>query len=141
MTALSDYLENALANLVGKGVPFTALSTVYVGAHTAAGADEGSAAWRLTEIGAVGSYARVAVAAAGWTLGTGADNGVLTSNADITFPVATATWGLITHFSIWNGASLTTAELLFKEAMATSKQVNSGDGFKFIAGNLKWGFQ
>lgn len=135
MTALSDYVENALMNLLCKGTAFTALSTVYIGLHTAVGADEGNAAWRTTEVTG-GGYARVAVSSGGWT---GPTNGVLTSNADITLPAASAAWGTVTHFSVWDAASLTTANLLFKEALAASKVVASGDVFKFTSGNLTLG--
>lgn len=141
MTALSDYLETAWLNTL-KGVSFTALSNLYIGLHTAAGADETSAAWRTTEVGAVGSYARVAVAAAGWT-GPTADTGgmVLVNAADVTFVTATANWGTLTHWTVWDGSSLSTANLLYYEALAASKVVNTGDVAKWSAGNLKIGLK
>lgn len=141
MSALSDYIETAWLNTL-KGTAFTALSTLYIGLHTAEGADETTAAWRTTEVGAIGSYARAAVAAAGWT-GPTASSGrmVLTNAADVTFVTATASWGTLTHWSVWDGASLTTANLIFKEAIAVPKIINNGDVAKFTAGNLTLGLQ
>lgn len=141
MTALSDYLETAWLNTL-KGVSFTALSNLYIGLHTSAGADETDAAWRTTEVGAVGSYARVAVASAGWTGPTASGGAMqLVNAADATFPTATANWGTCTHWSVWDGSSLTTAHLLYHEALAVAKIINTGDVAKFTAGNLVLGLQ
>lgn len=141
MSALSDYLEAAWINTL-KGVAFTPLSTLYLGLHTAVGADETTAAWRTTEVGAIGAYARASIAAAGLTGPTASAGGqILTSNADVTFIAATASWGVVTHWSVWDGASLTTANLLYKEVLASAKTIGTGDVFKFTAGNLTLGLQ
>jgi len=141
MSALSDYIETAWLNTL-RGVAFTALSNLYVGLHTAEGADEGSAAWRTTEVGAIGSYARTAVPAAGWAAPVVSGGRMqIVNSGDVTFVTATASWGTLTHWSVWDGASLTTANLLYKEALAVPKIINNGDVAKFTAGNLVLGLQ
>ena len=63
----------------------------------------------------------------------GADtDGVTTTTADITFPAATADWGIVTHFGIKDAS----ANLLVYGSLAVSKTVNSGDTIKFTTGNL-----
>lgn len=141
MTALSDYLETAWLNTL-KGVAFTALTNLYVGVNTAVGADETSAAWRTTEVGAVGSYARTAVPAAGWTGPTASSGRMQLSNTgDVTFVTATANWGTLTHYTIWDGSNLTTANLLYYGELPAPKIINTGDVAKFTAGNLVLGLQ
>jgi hypothetical protein len=138
MSALSNYLENALANLVLRNTSFTALATTYVSLHTAVGATESTADWAATELtaGAV-SYARVAVAAAGW----GAPSDGLCSNlAAVAFATAGSAWGTITHFGIWDNGTLGAGNLLFKDALAASRVIGNGDVFTFAIGNLQAGF-
>lgn len=138
MSALSNYLENALANLVLRNTAFTPLATTYVSLHTAAGTTESTADWVATELtaGAV-NYGRVAVAAAGW----GAPSDGMCSNlATVAFATAGSAWGTITHFGIWDAAGIGAGNILFKDALATSRIVGNGDVFTFAIGNLQAGF-
>ena len=122
---MSDYLENAMLNLTLNGSAFTAISTPYVSLHTADPTDAGTGA----EVSG-GSYARQSASFA-TASGTG---GSVSTDADITFPTATADWGTITHIGIWDSAS--TGELLYHTALDTSKTITSGDIFKILSGNL-----
>ena len=99
--------------------------TLYVSLHTADPTDAGTG----TEVSG-GSYARQSASFA-TASGTG---GSVSTDADITFPTATADWGTITHIGIWDSAS--GGQLLYHTALDTSKTITSGDIFKILTGNL-----
>lgn len=130
MSAMSDYLENKLVDLTLRGQAFTAPATLYFGLHTTATTDAGGG----TEVTG-GSYARVAVTAslanfagtqsAGSTTASSGTGGVTSNNGTITFPAPTASWGTVTHWSVWDAS--TAGNLLFHGALTTSKTINNGD--------------
>ncbi len=78
-----------------------------------------------------GAYARVAVAqTTGWT-----SAGNATENAaDINFPEATASWGELGAFALFD--ALTAGNMLYWGDLTTPKTINSGDTAKFPAGDL-----
>lgn len=80
---------------------------------------------------AVGSYARVA---AGTWSQSGSDPTVATNDAAVTFPTATADWGAITHFGIYDAASA--GNLLAYNTVSISKSILNGDIARFLAGTL-----
>lgn len=125
MSDLSNYLENALVNAVLRNTAFTSPATVYVALFTAVTDAEAGTG---TEVSG-GSYARVAVA---WDAPS---NGATQNTGTITFPQATASWGTITHFGIFDaltaGNALTAIKLL-----AVSKTVANGDTIRFLVGDL-----
>lgn len=124
---MSNHLENAMLNLTLNGSAFTAISTPYVSLHTADPTDAGTG----TEVSG-GSYARQSASFA-TAAGTG---GSVSTDADITFPTATADWGTITHIGIWDSATVGSSNLLYHTALDTSKTITSGDIFKILTGNL-----
>lgn len=96
--------------------------------YTAAPSDAGGG----TEVSG-GSYARQSYdpADANWTAASGTDG--LTDNASqISFPVATANWGTITHLAVLDPAG----NFLLWGALAASKTINTGDQFVLPAGQL-----
>lgn len=123
MAEFSNYLENALINAVLRNTSYTSPSTVYVALFTSDPTDAGSG----TEVSG-GSYARTSV-----TFGS-PSNGVTTSNADCTFPQATASWGTVTHIGLYDAS--TSGNLLFHTPLDTSKTIDSGDIFKIASGSL-----
>ena len=123
MSAASDYLENELLDHVLSNAAYTSPTTVYVGLHTADVTDAGTG----TEVSG-GSYARESASFAT------ASGGSASTNADITFTTATATWGTITHVAIWD--AVTGGNVLFHGAVTTSKTIESGDTFQISSGNL-----
>lgn len=133
MAAFSDYLEDAILNMLFKNTAFTELSAVYIGLHGSAGADETTAAWAATEFDSATelNYARVGVAAASWDTVTG---GLTANTNDVEFPVANSAWGTVTHVSFWDAA--TDGNLLFHAELVTSKVIASSDTPTFFAGNL-----
>lgn len=123
MSAMSDYLENEiLDHILGTGA-YTAPTTVYVGLSTATLADDASG----TELSGSG-YARQSATFNAAASGT-ADN-----SAAIEFPAATASWGTVSHFGIYDAASA--GNLLIHGAFTTAKLIDTGDILKISAGDL-----
>ena len=123
MAAMSNYLENALVNATLRNTSYTTPTTVYVGLYTTDPTDANTG----TEVSG-GSYARIAATFAA------PSNGASVTNADVTFAVATASWGTVTHFGILD--SLTSGNLLYHGALTVSKTISTGDVLKITSGNL-----
>jgi hypothetical protein len=123
MSEMSNFLENALINATLRATTYTSVATVYVSLWTSDPTDAGSG----TEVSG-GSYARTAV-----TFGA-PSNGVTTNSADVTFPTATASWGVVGWIGI-NDAS-TAGNLLYHSPLDSAKTIDSGDIFKISTGNL-----
>ena len=123
MSALSNYLENALLDAVLNNTSYTSPTTTYVGLFTSDPTDAGSG----TEVSG-GSYARTAA-----SFGA-ASSGTSTNDADITFPQATGNWGTVTHFGLYDAS--TAGNLLVHGALTNSKAIESGDVFKIASSNL-----
>ena len=123
MAEFSNYLENAVINVVLRNTPYTSPAAVYVGlfSNDPTDADTG------TEITG-GSYARTAVTF------DAPSNGVTQNSADIEFPQATASWGTVSHIGIYDASS--GGNLLFHTILDVSKTIDSGDIFKIATGNL-----
>ena len=120
----TTYLENAVLNAVLRNVSFTSPATVYVGLFTADPTVTGSQASEVTG----GSYARVAVTFGAPVLGVSANTGI------VTFPMASASWGVITHGAILDDP--TTGNMLYRGPLASSKTVDPGDTVSFAIGAL-----
>lgn len=80
-----------------------------------------------------GSYARVAVTNNG-TNWPSASGGAKSNGAAITFPQATASWGVVTHFGIHS--HITNDALIAWGALTASKTIDSGDTPSFAIGEL-----
>jgi hypothetical protein len=119
MSAISNYLENALINATLRNTTYTSPATVYAGLFTSDPTDAGTG----TEVSG-GSYARKAITFAA------PSNGVTTNSAAACeFDQATGSWGTITHFGIFD--ALSGGNLLYHGALTLSKTIASGDVFKF----------
>lgn len=123
MSALSNYLENKLLDHVLKGTAYTPPTTLYVALFTTDPTDAGTG----TEVTG-GAYARKTA-----TFGS-ATNGAISNNADITFNVATANWGTITHAGVYD--ALSGGNLLFHGTLTASKSINIDDQLKIASGSL-----
>ena len=123
MSEMSNFLENALINATLRATTYTSVATVYVSLWTSDPTDAGSG----TEVSG-GSYARTAVTFAA------PSNGVTTNSADVTFPTATASWGVVGWIGINDAAS--SGNLLYHSPLDTSKTIDTGDIFKISSGNL-----
>ena len=125
MADMSDYLEVKLLNLTLNGTSYAGMNNPHISLHTADPTDAGTG----TEVSG-GSYARVASSFA-VASGTG---GSVASDADATFPTATATWGTVGWIGLWDAAS--SGNMLYHTALDASKTIDSGDVFKITTGNL-----
>ena len=101
MTGYSDYsAQNSLNYIVGKTAMPT-LPTVYVALFTAVGTDAGTG---FTEVSG-GAYARVATTGASWNAASGSSPSTINNALAVTFPVATANWGTIIAFGLYDASS------------------------------------
>ena len=123
MTAMSNYLENALINATLRNTSYTSPSTVYVALFTSDPTDAGSG----TECSG-SAYVRQSA-----TFGAPSD-GASSISADVEFPQATGAWGTITHFGIFDASS--SGNLLYHGALTASKTIATGDVLKITSSNL-----
>jgi len=129
MPAFSIYLADKLLDHTFRNTAYTSPATVYVSLYTAISDAEAGTGTEVTG----GSYARVAV-----TFGAPADNsGVreIKNSAKVDFGTATASWGTVTHFGIFDASSAGNA-LAELTALTVSKLVNNGDPVEFAVDSL-----
>ena len=124
MSALSDYAENKVLDVLGANATFTAPSNVYLGLSTGSFNDDGSG----TEISG-NNYARVAV-----SFGSAA-SGTISNDAAIEFAAATGSgFGTVSHWGLFDAAS--SGNLLVHGSFSASKAIASGDVLKIAVGDL-----
>lgn len=128
MAGKSDYLENELLDHWLGAAAYTAPATVYAALFTATPSDSGGG----TEVTG-GSYARVAVTnnATNWPAASG---GSKSNGTDITFPQATADWGTVVAFALFDAP--TSGNMLVWGPLTASRAVNSSDTPSFATGTL-----
>jgi len=149
MAAFTDFAENKLIDWIFRGQPigFNGASTgvgpanLYVGLLTGNPTDSTAG----TEVSTtLTGYTRVAVLsslgnwagtqAANSTTASSGNTGTTSNNNPITFPVPSATWGLVTGVGIFDTA--TGVNLLAYSALTASKTINTGDTVSFPAASL-----
>ena len=124
MSALSDYAENKVLDVIGANATFTAPSAVYLGLSTGSFNDDGSG----TEISG-NNYARVAV-----SFGSAA-SGTMSNDAAIEFAAAPGSgFGTVSHWGLFDAAS--SGNLLVHGSFSASKAIASGDVLKIAVGDL-----
>ena len=124
MSALSDYAENKVLDVLGANATFTAPSAVYLGLSTGSFNDDGSG----TEISG-NNYARVAV-----SFGSAASC-TMSNDAAIEFAAATGSgFGTVSHWGLFDAAS--SGNLLVHGSFSASKTIASGDVLKIAVGDL-----
>lgn len=123
MAEISNYLENALINATLRNTTYTSPATVYVGLYTTDPTDANTG----TEVSG-GSYARQSV-----SFGAPSD-GLSASDADVTFPQATANWGTVGWIGILDAD--TGGNLLYHTVLDAAKTIETGDIFKIASTNL-----
>lgn len=131
MGNISNYLANALLNhIFGKGT-YTPPTNIYVELSTTAPTDAGT---NVTPPSG-GGYARKQTAPSDWNMAAGR----IIDNANaIEFAEASASWGTLSHFALFDAAS--GGNFLGWGALATPKAVDSGDTARFAAGDLNVSF-
>lgn len=132
MSAMSNYLEDAMIGVL-RGTAFPTIpANFYVALYTTA-TDDASAG---TEVSG-NNYARVAVSpvAGSWAASAGG-NGVTSNVGAITFPTSTGSWGTVTHFAIHDAS--TAGNRYFHGALTSSIAVGSTNiTVSFAAGQLQ----
>lgn len=112
MAGLSDKGETIVLNAL--------LAGVYISLHTADPGNTGA-----SEV-AGGAYARQSIA-----FTNSGDNPTLArNNAVVQFPTATANWGTVTHFGLWDAASA--GNFRGSGAVAVPKPVSTNDIVRFL---------
>lgn len=134
MSALSDYLENKLLDHLLKNTAYAQPATLYFALFTADPGESGVTG-ELT-IG-TGAYARAAITNNNVNFPQCSASGTptKTNGAVIQFPTATAAWGTVTHWAIYDAAS-TGTNMLMHGALATPRYIASGDSPKIASGAL-----
>lgn len=134
--SMSDFLELKIIDLMtGKAAySLPTANTIWLGLWTLALSDTstGSTAGEVSG----GSYVRKQTAAADWNSasGSGAGAGSTTNATLLTFVQATATWGTIQWFGIFDAA--TVGNMLGWSDISPSLIVNNGDQAKFNIGAI-----
>ena len=123
MSALSDYAENKVLDVLGANATFTAPSNVYLGLSTGSLGDDNSD----TELTG-NNYSRVSV-----SFGAAA-SGTMSNDAAIEFAAATGSWGSVSHWGLYDAAS--SGNLLVHGSFTTAKTIASGDVLKVATGDL-----
>lgn len=119
----TDYLEDNLINHVLRGVVYASPASIWVALFTTAPTEAGGG----VEV-AGGGYARQQVL---WAVPAA---GATSNTADVTFPVATANWGVVTSFALMD--AIVGGNCLYYANLNASRNVLINDQLKFPAGQL-----
>ena len=123
--AFSNYLEDQITGWINGSAFASAPTSTFVQLYSQDPTDAGSATGAL--------YTRIAVAAGGWTRGTGGA-GTLTNTAAITITSSAASGATATHVAVFD--TITGGNMLFAGALTASKTIATGDEVKFNASAL-----
>ena len=123
--AFSNYLEDQITGWINGSAFASAPTSTFVQLYSQDPTDAGSATGAL--------YTRVAVAAGGWTRGTGGA-GTLTNTAAITITSSAGSGATATHVAVFD--TITGGNMLFAGALTASKTIATGDEVKFNASAL-----
>jgi len=132
MSQMSDYLENLMINVTLRGTKITDSITPYVGLYLSNPND----AHTGMEVNG-GGYKRVHATFAPPV------NGSTSNDVVLEFPVATNSWGTITHVAILTADGIPMGsggtgpgQLLYYGQVSMPKIVDAGDQIRIPAGNL-----
>ena len=119
MSQMTDYLEASIRTHLFRTGSFTKPTGLNIELYTAAPGETGGGT-KVTG----GSYAPVSrnPSDSNWTAASGTD-GLTDNAAAITYPVPTASWGLVTHVGIEDQSG----NLLLYGPLAVAKTINNGD--------------
>lgn len=137
MSALSNSMENLLLDHSLGTASLTAPANVYVALFTSdpstGSTSENLEAGILTNEVSGGSYARVVATF------TSASGGSASNTGNITFPTATANWGVITHVALINSDQTDSAgqgEIIYYGLLDVAKDIQVGDTMQITTSNL-----
>jgi hypothetical protein len=122
-TDMSNYLENALLNLVLRNTGSLTGGTAWLAIHVGAPGEDAA-----TNEVATGGYARVACA-------FDAPSDGVTQNTDVeSFSPSGTNWGSVDNISLWTAVSGGTS--LFYGSQTTARTINDGDTLEFAAASI-----
>jgi len=127
----ANYIEDALLDHVTGKTAYTG-GGLYVGLCTAVTDAETPSFTEVTG----GGYARQSVPASSW--GASSD-GTTTTTADIQFPVATASYGTVSHILLASGTGAENSgggNVVLIQELGTHKTVDTNDQMVINSGNL-----
>ena len=124
----SDVLENIVLDIFLGAVPYTPPANVSVALYTTAPGDPGGG----VEVSG-GGYARVTLAN-NLTNWPSAASGAKSNGVTITFPYATANWGTVAAFAVFDNQA--TPRLMYWGPLDESREVLMGDTPYFGPGEL-----
>lgn len=130
--SFSDFLENELLDHVFGNAAYTAPATLYIGLYTVAPTDSSTGSSGGTEVTG-GSYARVSVTNNATNF-PAASAGAKANGTAVTFPQATANWGNVVAFGIFDAS--TNGNLLAWADLTAAKDVDNGDTASFAVGDI-----
>lgn len=127
MGAMSNYLETAMHNAVFKGVAFTPPTALYLALYTSnpTDADVGN---EVTG----GAYSRQSVVFG--DIEQIEEVAVIALAETVSFPVATAPWGNVTHLGIRDAAE--GGNMYYYAPLTTAKYIDTGDRVVFLANDI-----
>lgn len=126
----SNYLEDLILDHVLGGGDYARPASVYIALFTAAPTDAGGG----TEVSG-GSYARAAVTNNATNFPAAAA-GVKSNGVAIVFAQASASWGNVVAFGVFD--ALSAGNLLFWGTLTAAKTVQNGDTPSFPIGSLSF---
>jgi hypothetical protein len=140
MSAMSDYTENKIVDMMFRGGTMTTPAALYSALFTVTPSDAGGG----TEVTG-GAYARINLAptATNWAATNGATlttnpstgtSGTTSNNVAITFPTATAAWGTVVAVAIFD--AVTGGNMLWWGPLTANQVVGIGGTFSFAISQI-----
>lgn len=126
MAGKSKYLEQKILNHVLRNTAYTPPATLYLALFTSDPTDAGTG----TEVTG-GAYARQTVA---FSAPAASGASTSTNSADVLFPVATAAWGTVTHWGVFDAVAA--GNLLYLGTLTPNMSVPTSIQPKVLAGTL-----
>lgn len=124
--AMTDYLETAILNHILRNIALTSPTDVYVALWVGDPTDTGTGGNEVSG----GSYVRQSAA-----FDAPSPAGQTQNTSLITFPVATANWGSITHAAIMDAGG--GGNMLYHMALTATKIIDTDDQAKIVVGALQ----
>jgi len=127
----SNWMENKVQNHIFGKVIYNP-TTMYVGLCKA-NPGEGGTGSNCNEVNNAYAYARVAASSPAWSVASG---GQIYNTAIIEFPRATGSWGVVTHFALFNSGSYGGGRLLIYGSLSAVRNITPYSEPRFDPGQL-----
>ena len=136
MSALTNYFESGLLNHIFREIPYTSLSTVYIGLNKSFISENIESG--IVDEPNTGSYTRQSYTSnqSRWSTPYPSGSGMaIHNNYSIEFPLATNNIGNIS--GIFISDSLSSGNILFYTELVFPRNIREGDQFVIPSGSLK----